>query len=148
MKHLLTKNLFLGIVTSVMLGASFCLTNNDRVIISDNIEALSASYEWRPAQNGTWYIPIEMGETPTEAFICAHPTWTYYHAPSGTRAYTGMEFYNLGDNRWDEISHCTDTDGFLPEVILSGEFCYARFPGKPSLMTVGGYTKYGNMYAD
>ena len=138
--------LIFSIIAGALFGMCFAFSNSDSGIITSNIEALTATYEWRPAQNGTWNIPIEMGESPTAEFKRQHPTWTYHHAPTGTRSYSDLQFWNLGESRWETLYHCAGTeDWFFPEAILNGQYCYARFSGNPS------YTngcEYGNMYKD
>lgn len=123
------KVYLVGVLTSVLFGTVCLLSGNTKVIITDNIEALSTAYEWNRAPYGYW-IPVEMGNAPSQQFLQQYPNYSYSIAPEYTNTSTVMNFYNLGTGLWEQLSQCYESSdpGYgWGRTILNGNYCFCHY---------------------
>ena len=135
------KNTIVALLTcSIVLSAigSFMASKSSRVIISDNIEALTRDYEDIPGPNGITYRALQMGRAATPEEIEEYSYWWCgcYLPRRPTATYDDkMMFLDLDRPCWDELSHCADTDGIWPNTIgYKYRYCWARFGPNGSLL--------------
>jgi len=108
---------------------SFVTSKTTRVIISDNIEALTRNYEVIPGPNGITYQALQMGRaaTPDEIKQYSNIFGCYLPRRATTTYDDRMMFYDQDRPCWDELRHCGDTDGIWPNTIAITSWCWARF---------------------